>query len=161
WAGHAVELLRHIGPQGRLIGLDLDADNLPRARERLEPVGHPFTLRHTTFAALPTVLAEEGASQVDVILADLGMSSMQVDDPERAFSYVGEGPPAVRWARYRGRPASELLATIGVEDRAAALRALGDEPQPERVAAAVVAARGKASLLRTGDLARVVLEVYQ
>src|SRR5262245_16398699 len=161
WGGHAVELLRRVGPSSRLIGLDLDADNLPRARERLEQVGHPFTLRHSTFAALPTVLAEEGNPQVDLILADLGMSSMQVDDPERGFSYVRDGPLAMRMDRSRGRTAAELLATIGVEELAAALHDLGDEPQPQRVAAAIVAAREKGPLQRTSDLARVVLEVYQ
>src|SRR6516165_5304842 len=60
WAGHACELLRRAGPGGRLLGLDLDADNLPRARARLAEVGHPFTLHHANFAALPSVLAAEG-----------------------------------------------------------------------------------------------------
>ena len=91
WAGHAVELLRRIGPEGRLIGLDLDGENLPRARERLTAVGHPFTLHQGNFAGLPACLAAEGVAAVDVILADLGMSSMQVDDPERGFSYVRDG----------------------------------------------------------------------
>lgn len=161
WAGHAVELLRRVGPTGRLIGLDLDGDNLPRAQERLAEVGHPFTLRHTTFAALPTVLGEEGVPQIDVILADLGMSSMQVDDAERGFSYARDGPLDMRMDRSRGRTAAEVLATIGVEELAAALRDLGDELQPERVAAAIVAARQGGGLQRTGDLARVVLGVYQ
>src|SRR5438874_8191420 len=56
WAGHAAELLRRVGPNGRLIGFDLDADNLPRARERLAAVGHPFSLHHANFAALSSVL---------------------------------------------------------------------------------------------------------
>src|SRR5262249_33899074 len=83
WAGHAAELLGRVGPTGRLIGLDLDADNLPRARERLEAVGFPFELHRTNFAALPTVLGSVGLTGADVVLADLGMSSMQVDDAER------------------------------------------------------------------------------
>src|SRR5262249_14422382 len=62
WAGHAVELLRRVGPAGRLVGLDLDADNLPRARARLEPLGGPFTLHHGNFAGLPAVLAAAGVA---------------------------------------------------------------------------------------------------
>ncbi len=60
WAGHAVELLRQVGPRGRLIGIDFDADNLPAARERLQAVGSPFSLHHGNFAGLPAVLAAEG-----------------------------------------------------------------------------------------------------
>src|ERR1700683_31131 len=62
WAGHAVELLRLAGPDGRLIGLDLDADNLPRARERLTTLGYPFSLHHANFASVPTIRATEGVA---------------------------------------------------------------------------------------------------
>src|SRR5437773_12376465 len=92
FAGHAVELLRRVGPTGRLIGLDLDADNLPNARARLEAVGHPFALHHGNFAGLPQVLAAEGLSAVDVVLADVGISSMQIDDAGRGFSFARDGP---------------------------------------------------------------------
>src|SRR5437879_267171 len=83
WAGHAVEFLRRVGPSGRLIGFDLDSENLSRAQAQLEPTGYPFSLHHVNFAALPTVLAEVKVEGVDCLLADLGMSSMQVDDFER------------------------------------------------------------------------------
>jgi 16S rRNA (cytosine1402-N4)-methyltransferase len=158
WAGHAVELLRRVGPQGRLIGIDFDADNLPRARERLAAVGFPFSLYQGNFAGLPGVLAVEGVPAVDVLVADLGMSSMQVDDPERGFSYVRDGPLDMRMDRSRGRTAAQLLATIPEADLAKALRELGDEPEAERVAAALVAARRQRPLERTGDVARVLLE---
>src|ERR1043166_2893219 len=111
-AGHACELLRRLGPEGKLIGLDLDADNLPRARPRLEEIGHPFSLHHVNFAGLPAVLAAEGVAAVDGLVADLGMSSMQVDDVERAFSYSRDGPLDMRMDRTRGRTAGELLDTI-------------------------------------------------
>src|SRR5262249_33729533 len=106
WAGHAAELLRRVGPHGRLIGIDLDADNLPRARERLEAVGLPFALHQGNFAGLPGVLAAAGVAAADVLVADLGMSSMQVDDPERGFSYVRDGPLDMRMDRSRGRTAA-------------------------------------------------------
>src|SRR5438445_8320647 len=92
WAGHAAELLARVGPAGRLIGFDLDADNLVRASERLEGVGNPFAVHHGNFAGLANVLGAEGIAGVDCLIADLGMSSIQVDNPERGFSYAREGP---------------------------------------------------------------------
>ncbi len=158
WAGHAVELLRRVGPQGRLLGIDFDPDNLPRARERLEGVGFPFTLHHGNFAGLPAILAAEGLEAVDLLVADLGMSSMQVDDAERGFSYVRDGPLDMRMDRSRGRTAAALLADISEQDLAEALATLGDEPQAGRIAAAIVAARQRQPLERTGQLARVILD---
>jgi 16S rRNA (cytosine1402-N4)-methyltransferase len=157
WAGHAAELLRAVGPNGKLLGLDFDADNLPRARERLEAVGFPFRLHHANFAALPSVLAAEGLEAVDGLLADLGMSSMQVDDPERGFSYTRDGPLDMRMDRTRGRTAAQLLATLPERELAQALRDLGDEPDAERIAAAIVRARQTGPLQRTTELARVIV----
>jgi 16S rRNA (cytosine1402-N4)-methyltransferase len=158
WAGHAAELLRRVGPHGRLIGIDFDTDNLPCARERLEPISFPFTLHHGNFAGLPGILAAEGFTAVDVLLADLGMSSMQVDDPERGFSYVRDGPLDMRMDRSRGRTAAQLLATISEADLRQALSEYGDEPDAERIAAVLVAARQRTPLQRTSDLARVIVE---
>jgi 16S rRNA (cytosine1402-N4)-methyltransferase len=156
WAGHAVELLRRVGPDGRLVGLDLDAENLPRASERLSESGLRFHLHHSNFAALPTILASEGIASVQAILADLGMSSMQVDDAERGFSYVREGPLDMRMDRSRGRTAAQLLTTLSEQELARALRELGDEPEAERIAAAIVAERQKGPLERTSDVSRVI-----
>jgi 16S rRNA (cytosine1402-N4)-methyltransferase len=161
WAGHAVELLQRIGPEGRLVALDLDPDNLPRARDRLAATGLPFTLHQGNFAGLPTILGETGSTGVDVLLADLGMSSMQVDDVGRGFSYVRDGPLDMRMDRSRGRPASEVLATLSEEDLRQALSSLGDEPDAARLAKAIVQARRVRPLERTTDLARVILEATQ
>jgi 16S rRNA (cytosine1402-N4)-methyltransferase len=161
WAGHAVELLKHIGKDGRLIGLDLDAENLPRAKERLEAVGCGFTLHHSNFAGLSGVLAAQGVTQVDALLADLGMSSMQVDDPERGFSYARDGPLDMRMDRSRGRSAAQVLATISEAELAKALHELGDEPNAEHVANLLIAARDQGPLLRTNDVARVLLQGRQ
>jgi 16S rRNA (cytosine1402-N4)-methyltransferase len=161
WAGHAVELLRRVGPSGRLIGIDFDPENLPRARERLEAVGYPFSLHQANFAGLPAILAAESVSTANLLLADLGMSSMQVDDAERGFSYVRDGPLDMRMDRSRGRTAAQLLATISAQDLAAALHELGDEPQAKRIAGAIVATREREPLLRTTTLARVVMEAVQ
>jgi 16S rRNA (cytosine1402-N4)-methyltransferase len=158
WAGHAVELLRRVSPGGRLLGVDLDPDNLPRARARLEAVGGDFVLRHSNFAGLAGVLATEGVPAADAVLADLGMSSMQVDDPERGFSYVRDGPLDMRMDRSRGRTAAELLATIDEAELARALRELGDEPEAARIAALLVQERARRPLLRTSEVARLLAE---
>jgi 16S rRNA (cytosine1402-N4)-methyltransferase len=161
WAGHAAELLRRVGPSGRLVGFDFDPDNLPRARARLEVLGCPFALHHGNFAGLQNVLAAEGISAVDAVLADLGMSSMQVDDAERGFSYVRDGPLDMRMDRSRGRTAAQLLAVISEADLRQALHDLGDEPEAERIARAIVRARQAAPVERTTDLARIIRETTE
>jgi 16S rRNA (cytosine1402-N4)-methyltransferase len=158
FAGHARVLLERVGPGGRLIALDWDAGNLAGAREALARVGFPFACHHANFAALPTILATQGVTAVDALVADLGMSSMQVDDPERGFSYVRDGPLDMRMDRSRGKTAAQLLATMAEQDLAYALRELGDEDQSERIAAALIRARAQAPLLRTGELAHIVAE---
>jgi 16S rRNA (cytosine1402-N4)-methyltransferase len=161
WGGHAVELLRRVGPEGRLVGIDFDPDNLPRARERLQAVGFPFTLHQGNFAGLPAILAAEGIAAIDLLVADLGMSSMQVDDPERGFSYRRDGPLDMRMDRTRGRTAAQALATLSELELSRALRDLGDEPEAERIASAIVTARQQAPLQRTGDLVRLIMDATQ
>jgi 16S rRNA (cytosine1402-N4)-methyltransferase len=161
WAGHSTELLRRVGPKGRLIGVDLDAVNLPRARARLEAIGHPFTLHHSNFAGVEAVLAAEGTGAVDIVLADLGMSSMQVDDAERGFSYVRDGPLDMRMDRTRGQTAAELLSTIDRAELARALAEIGDEPRAPPIAAAIVAARDHKPIMRTTELARIIMDAVQ
>lgn len=161
WAGHSAAMLRCVGPTGRLLGFDLDADNLPRARERLDTLGLPYSLHHGNFASIAAVLGEQGIEGVDMVLADLGMSSMQLDDPGRGFSYVRDGPLDMRMDRTRGRTAAQILATIGEAELAEALRELGDEPEAERIAAAVAAARMQTPLERTPQLSRLIQDATQ
>lgn len=158
WAGHSRELLKRVGPTGKLVGLDIDPDNLASARERLADAEGSWSLHAANFAGLPTVLGQEGIEGVDGLLADLGMSSMQVDDPERGFSYVRDGPLDMRMDRTRGRTAAELLATISEDELARALRELGDEPDAERIARILVEARQDQPLQRTKDLSRLLEE---
>jgi 16S rRNA (cytosine1402-N4)-methyltransferase len=158
WAGHAFELLRRVGPGGRLLGIDADSENLPRARERLEAAGCPFALHHGNFAGIVNLLALAGLERVDMILADLGMSSMQVDDLERGFSYARDGALDMRLDRSRGQTAAELLADISERELAGALAELGDEPAAERIASAIVAARERTPIQRTGELAHIIME---
>lgn len=159
WGGHAAELLRRLGPDGRLIGIDFDGEQLARTREQLQEFGSAFIAHHGNFAGLPAILAEHGFSQVDLLLADLGMSSMQVDDPERGFSYARDGALDMRMDRSRGRTAAELLASLSTDELARALAELADEPQAAAIATAIVAACKQAPLSRTGELANVIRAV--
>jgi 16S rRNA (cytosine1402-N4)-methyltransferase len=158
WAGHSAELLTRTGPTGLLIGLDMDAENLSKARQRLEAVGHPFHLHHSNFAGLQQILATHGISQVDALLADLGMSSMQVDDPERGFSYARDGTLDMRMDRSRGRTAAQIIATIARDELIEQLQALGDETDAERIADAIIAARAKTPIATTRQLAQIIQE---
>ena len=159
WAGHAGEFLRLVTPGGRLIGCDLDPENLPRAKERLEAVGGSFQLQHGNFAGLAAIVAESGPAGANAVLADLGMSSMQVDDPDRGFSYVREGPLDMRMDRTRGRTAAQLLATISVDELSQALRDYSDEPYADRIAQAIVEARKTEPLTTTIELAKLLQQV--
>ena len=124
FAGHSMELLKAVAPDGLLVACDLDPANLEPAREKLEAVGGLFTLHHGNFAGLSNILAAEGAAGVDGLLADLGMSSMQVDDRRRGFSFMRDGPLDMRMDGTRGRTAAELLNTLTTEELAACFRDL-------------------------------------
>lgn len=155
-AGHAVELLTRVGPTGKLIATDLDPANLPRAEPKLVATGNPFAVHHGNFAGLPAVLAAEGVAGVDGLVADLGMSSMQVDDAGRGFSFMRDGPLDMRMDPTRGATAADLLNALPQDELAAALRDLGDEPQADAIAAAVVARRQTQPLHRTTELRGLV-----
>ena len=158
FAGHAVELLRRVGPRGLLVGLDVDSENLPQARPKLEAVGHPHHLHHANFAGLDGILARHGLAGADMVLADLGMSSMQVDDPERGFSYARDGALDMRMDRTHGRSAADLLAKIRADELARALHELGDEPAAPAIAKAIVQARQMAPITCTSQLASIICE---
>ena len=156
FAGHSVELLTRINPDGLLVATDLDPGNLEPARAKLEATGGLFTLHHSNFAGLAGILAAEGVTQVDGLLADLGMSSMQVDDRDRGFSFMRDGPLDMRMDRTRGRTAAELLATLPAEELAACFRDLGDEPRAEQIALAITAQRREKPIERTKELRELV-----
>ncbi|MEO5818990.1 MAG: 16S rRNA (cytosine(1402)-N(4))-methyltransferase RsmH [Vicinamibacteraceae bacterium] len=138
--GHARAILERIRPGGRLIGLDVDPLEHPRAEARLRAAGFgedAFVARHGTFAGLPQVLAAEGLAAVDVAIADLGVSSMQIDNPERGFSYKGAGPLDMRMNPSRGEPAWQLLARLGEAELSAVLTENADEPYAALIAQVV------------------------
>ena len=131
FGGHARAILERIQPGGRLIGLDVDPIELPRTEERLRAAGFgadTFVAHRSNFAGLPQVLANEGIGGADVILADLGVSSMQLDNPDRGFTYKEPGPLDMRMNPSRGEPASQLLAHLSEAKLARLLEENADEP---------------------------------
>jgi 16S rRNA (cytosine1402-N4)-methyltransferase len=156
YGGHAQELLARIQPGGRLLGLDADPFELPRTEARLRALGfgpQTFTAHRSNFAGLPKMLAAEGLSGVDLILADLGVSSMQLDDPARGFSTKADGPLDMRMNPHRGQPASALLQKIAPAALAALLMENADEPH----AAVLAEALAGRSFATTLALARAIL----
>jgi 16S rRNA (cytosine1402-N4)-methyltransferase len=135
--GHARAILEQVQPGGRLIGIDVDPLELPRTEARLRAAGfgpETFLARHGNFAALPQLLASAGVNAANVIVADLGVSSMQLDNPARGFTYKGVGPLDMRMNPLRGEPASHLLGQLSEEALAALLEENADEPHARLVA---------------------------
>ena len=157
YGGHTEEMLRAISPGGRVYGMDVDAEELPKTEARLRAAGWSpaqLQVRHLNFAALPRLLAEEGLAGVDLLLADLGVSSMQMDNPARGFTFKREGPLDLRMNPRKGAPASALLAGISEEKLARLLTENADEQYAEEIARALCARRSE--ITTTTALVRAV-----
>ncbi len=158
WGGHAEHLLERLSPGGRLLALDADPIELPRTEARLRGRGveeEALIVRRTNFAGVHAALAGAGWHEgVDFLFADLGVSSMQVDDPARGFSFKADGPLDMRMNPHRGLSAAQWLARTSVEALSAAL-AGSDEPHAATLAEALA---GRADLTSTLALADTVRE---
>jgi 16S rRNA (cytosine1402-N4)-methyltransferase len=140
YGGHAEAILARIQPGGRLVGLDVDPLELPKTEKRLRAAGfgpEVFTAVHSNFAGIRKALAQFNIPAANVVLADLGVSSMQFDQPERGFSFKWEGPLDMRLNPGRGRPASALLQAISEEGLRDLLVENADEPHAGRLARAL------------------------
>ncbi|MEQ1731962.1 MAG: 16S rRNA (cytosine(1402)-N(4))-methyltransferase RsmH [Vicinamibacterales bacterium] len=129
--GHAEALLAHLAPGGRLVGLEVDPIEGPRTTDRLRAAGYGadhFTGYPANFSALPRICAAECPRGADLILADLGVSAMQLDTPERGFSYKSVGPLDMRMDPSHGESAAQLIARLDAPALAALLVAHADEP---------------------------------
>ena len=157
YGGHAQALLPRLLPGGRLIGLDADPIELPKTEARLRALGfgpEALTVRRSNYAGLPRILAELDLPGVDGVLADLGVSSMQLDDPARGFSTKTDGPLDMRMNPQAGRPAAVLLEKLAPE----ALQRLLEENADEPHAAPLGTALAGRHFSSTGRLARAIRE---
>ena len=144
YGGHAREILPHLRPGGRLLGLDVDPVELPKTEARLRGEGFGsdiFSAHRSNFAGLAKVLAQVGLIGADIVFADLGVSSMQLDQPGRGFSFKLEGPLDMRMNPARGRPASEFLQQIRPDALASVLSENADESQATLLAPALAGKR--------------------
>lgn len=157
--GHARELARRVQPGGRVIGLDQDEEQLARTAERLTAEGLPFHAVAANFAGIRRVLADQNAS-ADMVLADLGFSSAQMDDPARGFSFRADGPLDMRLDRRRGETAANLVARLPESELADLLYRYGEEPLARKIARILVRAREVQPIGTTSGLARLVEEAY-
>jgi 16S rRNA (cytosine1402-N4)-methyltransferase len=153
--GHA-EALLVAHPQARLIGIDRDTDALALATARLAPFDTRITLVHAVYDQLPVVLGELGLSTVDGILFDLGVSSLQLDETERGFSYAHDAPLDMRMDRTTGKTAADVVNTYSAAEIAHVLRVYGEERFASRIANAIVQERSRQPLVSASRLAELV-----
>ena len=154
-AGHALEILARAGDGARLVGIDRDEQALSESAELLGKMPG-VTLAHGCHGDIARIVREAGIDAVDGILLDLGVSSPQLDEAERGFSFRADGPLDMRMDRSRGETAADLVATRGDEELAEILRDFGEEPNARRIAKAIVRARAEVRIETTAQLAALV-----
>lgn len=152
--GHTQLLAERVTPEGRVIGLDQDPAMLELARPRL--AGLPVTLVHAAFDDLPDVLRDLAVPAVDGVLADLGVSSDQLDNPARGLTFQTDGPLDMRLDPTRGEPASSLVNRLNEHDLADLIYQFGEERFSRRIARRLVEARRETPIETTGRLAEIV-----
>lgn len=159
YGGHSAELLKAVLPGGKLIALDIDPIELPKTEARLRGMNFPpesLLIRRSNFAGLAKVLTAEDIPGADVILADLGLSSMQIDDPARGFTFKRPGPLDLRMNPQRGQPASTFLQSLKAPELAQLLEANADEPYAQVIARAIVEHQQRTPINTTTQLADLV-----
>jgi 16S rRNA (cytosine1402-N4)-methyltransferase len=151
--GHAEEILRRSAPDGRVIAFDRDPAALAAAGERLAPFGARVRFEHADYREIPARL---GATAPDGILVDMGVSSMQLDDPERGFSFSASGPLDMRMDPTQGFTAADLVNRLPEKELADVIYRFGEEHASRQIARAIVEARRRRQLSTTTELAEVV-----
>lgn len=154
--GHSRAILQQLNAQGRLIALDQDAEAVAYARQAF--VDEPrFTIEHCNFNQVADVIEQYGLNgKVNGVLMDLGVSSPQLDDAQRGFSFLRSGPLDMRMDTTQGETAADWLARVRQEDLINVLRKYGEEKFARRIAAAIVEARETREITQTGELADIV-----
>lgn len=154
--GHAAGILDQSAPDGQLLGLDRDRAALDIAGERLRKYGDRVHLRHASYVQMQQLAQELGWSSVDGVLLDLGLSSMQLDDAQRGFSFRQDGPLDMRFDTSQSLTAAELVNQSHPDELVEILTRFGEEPRARRVVRAIVAAR---PISTTRELAEIVSRV--
>ena len=164
--GHAGEIFRRLSAEGTLVGIDRDAEALRAADKHLAEVAkameeekgeHPsYTLIKANFGEMPQVLAELNIRRVNGILLDLGISSYQIDNPERGFSYLHEAPLDMRMDASAGETAADLVNGYSEQELARVLRDYGEERFASFIARRIVLARQEEPIRTTGELVEII-----
>jgi len=154
--GHAARLLEATSPDGRLLGIDADQAAVSEASRVLAQYGDRVVLRQANFARLAEVAADAGFVPLDAVLFDLGLSSYQLADARRGFSFAADAPPDMRFDEATGTSALELIDRSSQRELAGILATFGEERRAGRIAKAILAARAEGRLVTAQDLAAVV-----
>jgi len=157
YGGHARGFIERIGPDGRLVAFDMDSAELERTRKRLSKQKTPVSFHNTNFSDIAKVLNEEKLEGFDIIFADLGVSSMQIDNPARGISYKNEGPLDMRMDRRLEQTGADLLGSLSRQQLSDALWELSDEPDHELIAMMIVNQRETEPVCLVSQLVRLVL----
>jgi 16S rRNA (cytosine1402-N4)-methyltransferase len=156
--GHSRAILERLGVRGRLVALDRDPEAIEAAREIADP---RLIVRHASFGRMDEVLREVGLTAVDGVLMDLGVSSPQLDTPERGFSFRADGPLDMRMDTTRGPTAAQWLGTASEQEIREVIKAYGEERFARQIARAVVAARSRGAVDTTRKLAEIVAQAVR
>lgn len=163
YGGHSLEMLKQLDSKGHLYALDVDPIELPRTRERLKNLGYGadiLTIKNLNFAKVDQLIPESGL--LDFVLADLGVSSMQIDNPERGFSYKTEGPLDLRLNPKKGVSAAERLRTIRQDELEGMLIENADEPHAKEIAHAIISAiKKRREISTTSQLQQIIEETLK
>lgn len=154
--GHAEALMERIGPRGRLVAIDRDEEALEQTAHRLARFGERVTFLHGNFSEMKTLCEQVGVEGISGILLDLGVSSPQIDTPERGFSFGRDGPLDMRMDRSRGATAADWINERSEEELADVIFRLGEERNARRIARVVARARRERPLRNTLELAELV-----
>jgi 16S rRNA (cytosine1402-N4)-methyltransferase len=156
YCGHGLGILKASDPDGKLVGIDRDSHAIEICTERLAAYGNRVVLIHGHFMELKRLLPARGISQVQGALFDLGVSSPQIDDPTRGFSFQAEGPLDMRMDRSGGMTAADIVNGLDEIDLANMIYRFGEERYSRRIARALVRARGSLPFTTTYQLASVI-----
>ncbi|MGB8226421.1 MAG: 16S rRNA (cytosine(1402)-N(4))-methyltransferase RsmH [Sedimentisphaerales bacterium] len=159
YGGHALEFIKRIGPAGKLIAFDVDNAELERTRYRLSKENVPVSFYHSNFAGIANIMKKENLDGYDIIFADLGVSSMQIDNPDRGISYKHEGPLDMRMDDRLKRTGADLLNNLSEEELAKAFWELSDEPDYKEIARVIIAQRAVQPITQVSQLVRLVFAV--